>query len=225
MGIWTGTDQARLDEALARGDRRRVTASADRFARVVAGGAGGPVLLAQGLELLHRIHFHGYGETARRLAETLLQHGLDHPRVRCRYALALLDGGLIAAAEAVLLRLPSAFVRDDALARGAMARVHHARYLAARRPADLAEAIRWYRSTYLAAPLANCDHGVRAAELLLLAARERVRLDGYATPATEAAGLALAVRNRLDALENPDGWQLAVAGEARKILETAPRLS
>ncbi|MFI5895067.1 tetratricopeptide repeat-containing protein [Actinoplanes sp. NPDC051513] len=214
-----------MDEALARGDRRRVVTSAARFGRVVARSDGGPVLLAQGLEMLHQIHRHGYGEIARTLAETMLGHGLDHPRVRCRYALILLDRGLIAAAEAVLLRLPSAFVRDDALTRAAIARVHHARYLGARRPADLAEAIRWYRSTYLAAPDANCHHGVRAAALLMLAATDGVRLDGYATPAAEAVSLAMTVRKSLELLENPDEWQLEVAGEARRICATAPHLS
>lgn len=219
MDSWTDADRSRLAEALRSFDRRGVTAAAERFAAVAESRRANRVLLDQGLEVLHRLHRKRYVDLVQWLAESLLRNGFDHPRIRYRYALALLDDDRLAAAEAVLRRLPNEVLRGDSEVRGAIGRVHKVRYLTGQDESDLGEAVRWYRSTYLRNPFEHHYHGINAAALLVRAADDGVRLEGFARPGAEGEAIAAAILAYLAVLPEPDMWQMASAAEAGLILD------
>lgn len=218
METWTEADLARLEEALRTFDRQAVAASVDRFTAVVRFRGGSRLLLDQALHVLQRLHTKRHVELVQQLCESLLRNGLDHPQVRYRYALALLDTDLVAAAESVLRRLPPRVIQTDPEVRGAIGRVHKARYLTGRAENDLGEAVAWYRSTYDLDPVENAYHGINAAAMLLRAERDGVLVPGYATPHTEAGSLATAILGRVSQMTAPRKWQIANAAEACLIL-------
>jgi hypothetical protein len=212
---WTEAGLARLEEALRTYDPRAVAASVDRFVEVARFRGGGPALLGQALRMLDRLHTERHVRLVLRLCEGLLRNGVDDPRVRHRYALALLDTDLVAAAEAVLRRLPASVIQTDADVRGAIGRVHQIRYLTGRAGPDLGEAVTWYRSTYDLDPGEHAGHGINAAAMLLRAERDGVVVPGYATPGAEASALAAAILGRIG---EPGPRQTAIAAEACLIL-------
>lgn len=218
MESWTEADGARLEEALRTFDRRQVAASAERFAEVVRFRGGTPAMLVQAVDVLWQLHGKRHVRLVQSLAEALLRNGLDHPAVRYRYAVALLDDDRVAAAEAVLRRLPPAVIQHDSEVRGAIGRVHKARYLTGRAEGDLGEAVAWYRSTYDRDPVGHHYHGINAAAMLLRAERDGVLVPGYATPRAEAESIAAALHGWISESSGPRKWHLATAAEACLIL-------
>jgi V8-like Glu-specific endopeptidase len=218
MESWTEADRARLADALRTYDRRQVTASVDRFTEVARFRGGSPALLGEALWVLKQLHGKRYVGLVQSLAESLLRNGLDDPDVRHRYALALLDDDRLAAAEAVLRRLPPRVIQNDPEVRGAIGRVHKVRYLTGRSEGDLGEAVSWYRSTYDRDPVAHHYHGINAAAMLLRAERDGVRVPGYATPRGEAESMAAAILDRITVMPEPRQWHLATAAEASLVL-------
>ncbi|GIF20447.1 hypothetical protein BJ973_001649 [Actinoplanes tereljensis] len=220
MKRWTEADRRRCDEAFSNFDRRQVAASAAQFAEVIAERGGGDAWLEPAVALLRRLQHKGYVPVLLTLAESLLRSGLDRPPIRYLYALALLDQGRVAAAEAILLRMPPEIIRGDADVRSAIGRVHKARYLAGGSPLDLREAVRWYRSTYLDDPATNHYPGINAAAMLRLAAADGTHVEGFARPEAEARSLAAEILARIG--PSADQWQLACAVEACLILDRDP---
>ena len=218
MESWTDADRARLEEGLRTFDRQAVAAAVERFTEVARFRGDGPVMLGQALEVLGRLHAKRHIASVQSLAEFLLRNGFDHDEVRYRYALALLDDDRVAAADAVLRRLPSRVIRTDSEVRGAIGRVHKIRYLTGRSEGDLGEAVAWYRSTYDRDPVRHHYHGINAAAMLLRAERDGVLVPGYATPRAEAESIARALLEWISASPAPRKWHLATAAEACLVL-------
>ncbi len=162
-----------------------------------------------------------------RVADSLIAYGGDHPGVRRRYAQALIERGSLAAAIAVLNTLVKPATKkadpgeyDEAL--GLLGRAHKKRYLnspARKRPRMLEAAIDSYMKGYRRDRAANYWHGINAAALLCLAARDRVRIDSrYASPRTRAKKLADSILKVIHAKNSLSPWDTATVGECYLVL-------
>jgi hypothetical protein len=160
-----------------------------------------------------------------RLAEALFQAGHDGPgseAIRRQYAQALIDLGILVAAERVLEQAirTSGGTPEDAELRGLMGRVHKQRYLALpstaadRRRDTLQHAIRWYLDAYRADPRRNTWHGINVVALV-----ERGRRDGVPAAADRPASeIAAELVRTLAAGPRPPS-ELVPAWEAATLLE------
>ena len=159
------------------------------------------------------------------VAETLLAHGIDTPRIRHACALALLDQGRTAAAQSLLLGIQggSPFMRTEIEA--AIGRVHKQRYLTTGpaagdlRERDLAQAVERYRAIYDPESPQTFYHGINAASLMAKAMRDGVALPGRQDPLGEARSIAERVVSQIATVPQPEQWDLATAAEACLVLE------
>jgi hypothetical protein len=158
-----------------------------------------------------------------RVAEALIDSGHDSPFVRRQYAQALIDQGLLVAAEHVLrdamaqgANAPEAFEL-----RGLLGRVLKQRYVSApaitraRRRETLQRAIDSYMDAYRASPHRNYWHGINVVALL-----ERGRRDGLEVsagqPSAEIAASILAALESADQARSEPApvWEVATMVEA-----------
>ena len=213
---------SRLRQAVADGRRVEVSTLSHRLATVVREGVEpfDPISVVALLRVLQRKRFVGQ---VQELADALLTRSPGNVDVVHRYALALLDTGRTAAAEALLDTLPAEVRSEHLEVAGAVARVHKQRYLtsapgtASSLDQDLRDAIEVYLKAYRKDPR-SFYHGINAASLLARASRDGVAVPGLAQPATEAAAIARAI---LDVVAGPapdQPWELATAVEASLVL-------
>jgi hypothetical protein len=169
-----------------------------------------------------------------RLADTFIQCGQNHPRIRRQYAQALLDQGRISSAICLLEKLVSDTARkersENVEARGLLGRAYKQMYVdghgdsRARGGKTLAQAVRYYYDVYRKAPSEYLWHGVNAVALLERADKDGVALKGL-PKAKALAEKVLALAKRVDARTKPDDpnrrWNSATALEAAIGLERA----
>ena len=155
------------------------------------------------------------------VADALLQTGQDAPAVRCQYAQALIEQGVLSAAAAVLRELLDATPLRGAEARGLLGRALKQQYVAAGRPnapplrAALREAVREYYKAYRSPGAWNYWHGINAVACAARARRDGVAVDA-AVDERQIAGTILA-RLRQDVASAGGGvapFELATALEA-----------
>jgi hypothetical protein len=174
------------------------------------------------------------------LAEAFLESGLATAQIRRQYGQALIDQGMLSAAEQYLQQLindPQTIPPEQAEAHGLMGRIYKQRYVneaganpeRARR--NLQRSFDEYATSYNADPMANTWHGINMVALLARAERDGVALRG----ATNYKELAQTILETLDQKEENavDGlwaWDLATQmealvalGECDKATKTANR--
>jgi hypothetical protein len=155
-----------------------------------------------------------------RVADALMQNGLESPGVRRQYAQALLDRGELSAAIPFLQQLERDLVgkgdEDQELseARGLLGRAHKQTYVRIGAVANsnsqttLNRAIRYYLSVYKTAPLRYSWHGINAAALLMRADRDGIEVDGIPTPAKLGTIIAEEVLSNMSTLW--DNWRASM---------------
>lgn len=154
------------------------------------------------------------------VAEAFVFSGQDAPLVRKHYAQALIDSGLLLAAEPVLRRLADDSFEGDSQveeAHGLLGRVSKQRFVNARRPdsryvrAAFERSLAEYLQTYRLNPLRNYWHGVNAVALIHRAAADHIPIVHAPQPDLLAREILETLRN---APENGDPFALATRGEA-----------
>lgn len=167
------------------------------------------------------------------LAEDLLQSGLRTPQVRRQYAQALIDSGVLAAAEMVLQSIvhdPQGIKGEELEARGLMGRIYKQLYVnnndrrSRRNRENLERALGEYLHVYRLGPEEHLWHGINVVALV-----ERARRDGLSTAGLpDSAALSrdilavLAERERqstrAQSTEGVPPWDIATELEAQVAL-------
>lgn len=157
-------------------------------------------------------------ELVTRVAEALLQSGLSTALIRRQYAQALIDRGILAAAEALLrFNLLQADIDVNELkeAHGLLGRIYKQLYVnnpkLPHSAPNLQRAIKEYFETYNLDPKNNLWHGINVVACLLRAQRDMQQVGEWPDPQDLA-------RNILGALEDQEKelpvWDLATRMEA-----------
>ncbi|HEX7331862.1 MAG TPA: serine protease [Pyrinomonadaceae bacterium] len=156
-------------------------------------------------------------ELVTRVAEALLQSGLSTALIRRQYAQALIDQGILAAAEA-LLRFSLLQADIDAMelteAHGLLGRVYKQLYVNnPTSPSNLQRAIKEYFETYNLDPTKNLWHGINVVACLLRAQRDKQQVGEWPDPLVLARDIleVLYGQERVSALQV---WDLATKMEA-----------
>jgi tetratricopeptide (TPR) repeat protein len=159
------------------------------------------------------------------LAEAFLDSGLRTAQIRRQYAQALIDQGMLSAAEPFLRELlqdPETNVAELSEAHGLMARIYKQRYVneagkasPERAQRNLQRSFDEYRSGYNADPKANTWHGINLVACVARAEKDQIALEG----ATDYRTLARTILANLDQKEEEsiDGlpsWDRATKMEA-----------
>lgn len=224
MTDWGVDQQLALDTALREFDRLTVSRLCQQFIDHVHGRPD-PVDLQVGRTLLKKLQRKRHFPLLQDVAEALLTHGLDRVTIRHLYALAMIDRGRTVAADALLSALPEEVRNTDSEVRGAIGRLHKQRYISSgpaagqQRADDLAAAVEAYVDAYRDAPAANYYHGINAAALLVLAAKDGIHLVGHEYPVAEATEIAEAILVGISAQVEPNLWEFATAAEACLVLK------
>ena len=123
------------------------------------------------------------------LAEEFLRSGQQALQVRRQYAQALIDNGVLSAAERELQAIISDSknsVVEEAEARGLTGRIYKQQYVndfgkvvAERNQNNLRKAVKEYWTSYAADPVRNIWHGINVVALLQRALRDQFAVDGY----------------------------------------------
>ncbi|HVH26187.1 MAG TPA: serine protease [Vicinamibacterales bacterium] len=157
-----------------------------------------------------------------RVAEAAIHIGEASVDIRRQYAQALIDQGLLVAAEHVLRdTIPTAGDDPELFElQGLMGRVYKQWYVTApvgavRRRETLEQAVEWYLRPYRVNPLRNYWHGINVVALVARGERDSVSLSSDQTPAAMASDI-------VAALERSDGthpgamqvWEVATLMEA-----------
>jgi hypothetical protein len=158
-----------------------------------------------------------------RLAQALIYSGQGSAFVRRQYAQALIDQGLLVAAEHVLRdAMTHAAGEAEALElQGLLGRAYKQWYVtrppvaAGRRQAALQRAIDAYLETYAAAPSRNYWHGINVVALLERGRRDNVDVSA-GRPASEIAASILSALEAAETerTEQAQSWEVATAMEA-----------
>lgn len=158
------------------------------------------------------------------LAEALLQSGLRTPQVRRQYAQALIDQGILAAAEMILQSIihDSQAIEGEKLeARGLIGRIYKQLYVnlidlpPARKLAYLERALQEYYKVYLLAPQENLWHGINVVALLDRARRDGLTLTESPDATTLAQEILDALKKReMAAIDGVPAWDIATELEA-----------
>jgi hypothetical protein len=162
------------------------------------------------------------------LAEAMLRSGLRTPQIRRQYAQALIDQGLLSAAETVLQSIvddPQGITGEELEARGLTGRIYKQLYVNADDPrsprnrANLGRALNEYLYVYDLAREQHLWHGINAVALAARARRDGLPVAGL--PDTQAlAQVVLAAvqeRERQSTTALPS-WDWATAMEAHVAL-------
>jgi V8-like Glu-specific endopeptidase/tetratricopeptide (TPR) repeat protein len=151
------------------------------------------------------------------LAESTVARRIDSPTLRRLHAQALIEGGELADAEALLRRILQSSEKLEA--KGLLARIEKQRYVnqmlaqGKGKPSQLRQAIDAYLEVYEGDASKPVWHAVNAVALLELGARKRVRHDRSAQSPRIARDIAKRLMREFD--EDKAGyWELATAGEA-----------
>jgi S1-C subfamily serine protease len=157
-----------------------------------------------------------------RAGDAFVRTGVDEPAVQREYGQALLDGGRLAAGEAMLRPLLDVTKDDEAenaQVRGLLGRAYKQMYMDAGEPGvhrnqvNLEKAARYYYDTYRLNPAANHWHGINTVALVARANRDRVPLEGFPDAAT-LAGEILGSIERSEADGQAGKWEFGTAIEA-----------
>jgi hypothetical protein len=158
-------------------------------------------------------------ELITRAAEAFVFSGQTAPPIRRHYAQALIDSGLLLAAEPILLALAGETLEGDSQvveAHGLLGRLYKQRFVNADRPdhpyarAAFERALAEYLQTYRINPLKNYWHGVNVVALLHRAKADRIPI----VHAPDAAALAQDVLETLRNSGADDPFALATKAEA-----------
>lgn len=186
-----------------------------------------PARIANTLGFLRR---HRQFDGMQRFADGLIRCGHRTPTVYRQYAQALIDGGLLSAAEEILrvgLTLVSYGTPENAELQGLMGRLHKQRFVESHdcqpelAATALNQAFAAYRSVYAENPHDHLWHGINAVALLERAGRNGIVL----RPATDAKAIAAAILARVEELRESrqaKAWDLATAAEACLALDRLP---
>lgn len=152
-----------------------------------------------------------------RVAEALLQSGLSTAMIRRQYAQALIDQGILAAAEA-LLRFSLLQADIDAVelkeAHGLLGRIYKQLYVNnPTSPSNLQRAIKEYCETYNLDPKENLWHGINVVACLLRAQRDNQQVGEWPDPLVLARDILEVLDDRERVSELPV-WDLATMIEA-----------
>ncbi len=162
------------------------------------------------------------------LAESLLQSGLRTPQIRRQYAQALIDQGILAAAEAMLQMIvsdPQSGKSEELEARGLTGRIYKQLYVnnndprSPRNRENLERALSEYMYGYRLAPQANLWHGINVVALAERARRDGLPIAGLPdTTALSREILAVLKERELERTEPLPAWDIATEMEARVAL-------
>jgi hypothetical protein len=158
------------------------------------------------------------------LAEALLQSGLRTQQVRRQYAQALIDQGVLAAAEMVLhsiIQEPQGIKSEELEARGLTGRIYKQLYIenndptSVRNRANLERALNEYLFVYRLDPQNNLWHGINVVALAARARRDKLPLAGLPDAPALAEEILAALKQREDNATQPlNAWDNATAMEA-----------
>jgi len=226
---------AELDEAVEDNDRTKVSELCDDLGSHLSSHFE-PYGQDAALEVLDRLRRRRYFDELRRVADALVSNGCESFSIRRRYAQALLDTGMLSAAQHVLDRLVSETQavfqdaeadfetrgkarKENAESRGLMGRLHKQRYIEARAPdiersrTAMRQAILSYYDCYAEQESSREWHGINAVALAW-----RARRDGVPKAVHfDSLGVATEIRDRSKkkiASGQGDLWVAANAMEA-----------
>jgi hypothetical protein len=159
------------------------------------------------------------------LAEAFIESGLRTVQVRRQYSQALIDRGMLSAAERELQSLidePQTGDGERAEAHGLLGRIYKQRYvnigvraLAERAKANLQRSFDEYSMSYAANPLENTWHGINMVALLARAKADSVLLQGETNYHTLASGILQVLADKeANALAGLAAFDLATQMEA-----------
>jgi hypothetical protein len=162
------------------------------------------------------------------LAEDLLQSGLRTPQVRRQYAQALIDQGVLAAAEMVLQSIvhdPQGIKGEELEARGLTGRIYKQLYVnnqdprSPRNRENLERALSEYFHVYRLDPDEHVWHGINVVALAKRAQRDELSIAGLpdASELSQRILATLAERERQSTKPLP-AWDIATAMEAQVAL-------
>ena len=159
-------------------------------------------------------------ELVTRVSEALLQSGLSTPLIRRQYAQALIDQGILAAAEALLrFSLLQADIDVDELkeAHGLLGRIYKQLYVnnpkSPHSAPNLQRAIKEYCETYNLDPKNNLWHGINVVACLLRAQKDEQQVGEWSDPLDVARYILQTLEEREK--DNPlPVWDLATRVEA-----------
>ena len=160
-------------------------------------------------------------ELVTRLAEALLQSGLNTPLIRRQYAQALIDQGILAAAEALLRA--NLFHSDIDLielkeARGLLGRIYKQLYVnnwkLPHGRSNLERAIKEYFETYSLDPSNNLWHGINVVACLLRAQRDKLPIRESPDPLALARDILATLEEQETKNDGLPVWDLATRMEA-----------
>lgn len=217
-------DVDKLKSALVAFDNAAVVALCDDLVHRIFRSAD-PYPPLEATKLLSLLRQRRFFAQMQRLADTLLQTGIQSNSLRRLYAQALLDGGHFTTALQVLEQLIADTEGNDpkenAEARGLKGRAYKQMYVSARAPkvarnqAWLGEAASAYFEPYRIAPEKNAWHGINVVAVLDRSARDRVPIKVPGIP--QAAALAQEILDGIrqkDAVNDATLWDYGTAVEA-----------
>lgn len=158
------------------------------------------------------------------LAETMLQSGVRTQQVRRQYAQALIDQGVLTAAEIVLQSIihePQGIKAEELEARGLTGRIYKQIYVnnkdskSPANRANLERALNEYQFVYRLNPQKNLWHGINVVALAARARADNLPLTGLPDSAEVAREvLATIANNEAEATEPLPAWDVATRMEA-----------
>ncbi len=216
---WDDIEQ--LEHQLAAALREFDWTAADQLCATIAGRLrdepGFPERAARGLlqQLRRKRRFASMGL----LAEAMLQSGLRTPQVRRQYAQALIDQGVLSAAELVLQSLiqdSQANAAEIAEARGLMGRIYKQLYVNGRpNPEHLKRAYAEYSFVYASKPEQYTWHGINMVALLARAEEDQIPMQGVPDYRELARQILYDIRAKEENSNEPlPSWDLATELEA-----------
>jgi hypothetical protein len=208
-----------IGAALKRFEWEQVDELCGQLVRAIHADAPSAARAARTLWLLRRKRRFG---CIVRVAEALIHAGHGSPSVRRQYAQALIDQGILVAAQAVLENtLPEAGATPERFELvGLMGRVHKQWYVTApseaqeRRRDTLQQAVRWYSDAYRAHPTRNYWHGINAVALVERGRRDGVAVSADRPPSMMAAEIVESLESaERDRSEPTPAWEVATLME------------
>jgi hypothetical protein len=188
----------------------------------VLDGSDDPLDPSQARGLMQKPRENRWFDLVEHAGDGFVRGGVEEIAVRWEYAQALLDGGRVAAARAMLLSLVEPTRGDTyekAQVQGLLGRAHKQMFISASAPGvarnqeTLRIAARYYYDTYQLDPTTNRWHGINTVALVALGNRHRVPLSGLPDAATLATEI-LASITRSEADGEADKWEYGTAIEA-----------
>lgn len=174
--------------------------------------------------LMNRLRRKRQFQLMTRLAEALYQYGVRTPQVRRQYAQALIDQGMLGAAEMVLQTIiqdPQGLVGEEMEARGLTGRIYKQLYVNTKDPnspanrANLERALKEYLYVYRLNTEKNLWHGINVVALVARARRDRLPVAGLPDELSLAQEILDTVAKiERESVDGLAGWDIATAMEA-----------